>query len=79
VAEGLQDRAAEAILIESGCDGAQGFLIGRPMDESEITPMLLDHFGIAKLETAPESAGDGASGELAATAEQGHSVDLETA
>jgi EAL domain-containing protein (putative c-di-GMP-specific phosphodiesterase class I) len=79
VAEGLQDRAAEAILVEAGCDGAQGFLIGRPMDESEITPLLLDHFGVARPDGAPDSAQDGASGELAATAEQGHPVDLETA
>ena len=79
VAEGLQDHAAEAILIEAGCDGAQGFLTGRPMDESEVTPLLLDHFGIARLDGAPGPADDGVSGELAATAEQGHPVDLETA
>src|SRR5260370_4666683 len=28
VAEGLQDRMAEAVLIEAGCDAAQGFLVG---------------------------------------------------
>ncbi len=72
VAEGLQDRAAEAILLEAGCDAAQGFLIGRPMDESEITSYLLEHIGL------PQHL-DGASGQGAATAEQGHSVDLETA
>jgi EAL domain-containing protein (putative c-di-GMP-specific phosphodiesterase class I) len=72
VAEGLQDRAAEAILVEAGCDAAQGFLIGRPMDESEITALLAQGSGF--------SPGlDGASGEGAATAEQGHPVDLETA
>jgi diguanylate cyclase (GGDEF)-like protein/PAS domain S-box-containing protein len=80
IAEGLQDRAAEAILLEAGCDGAQGFLIGRPMDEPEITSLLLGHFGLAKeQEGAPERPTDVASGELAATAEQGHPVDLETA
>ena len=102
VAEGLQDRAAEAILLEAGCDGAQGFLIGRPMDESETTSFLLEHFGLTKHEDGAgavdgpvghamdralengadgqlERPTDGASGELAATADQGHPVDLETA
>jgi diguanylate cyclase (GGDEF)-like protein/PAS domain S-box-containing protein len=41
VAEGLQDRMAEAVLVEAHCDAAQGFLVGRPMAESEITPVLL--------------------------------------
>ena len=71
VAEGLQDKAAEAILIEAGCDAAQGFLIGRPMDEPEVTSLLREHSGLAQL--------DGASGQIAATADQGHPVDLETA
>jgi diguanylate cyclase (GGDEF)-like protein/PAS domain S-box-containing protein len=87
VAEGLQDHAAEAILLEAGCDGAQGFLIGNPMDETEITSLLMEHFGLAKPDEAPGSATDGvpgrapeaASGELAAAADQGHPVDLETA
>ena len=72
VAEGLQDRAAEAILIEAGCDAAQGFLIGKPVDEGEATQLLM-----------PRDGGldhvDGGSGEVAAAAEQGHPVDLETA
>ncbi len=71
VAEGLQDRAAETILLEAGCDAAQGFLIGRPMDEAEITALLREQAGAAGL--------DKASGQGAATAEQGHPVDLETA
>jgi EAL domain-containing protein (putative c-di-GMP-specific phosphodiesterase class I) len=72
VAEGLQDRAAAGILVEAGCDAAQGFLIGRPMDESEITALLA--------QGSDFTAGlDGASGESAAPAEQGHPVDLETA
>ena len=41
VAEGLQDRQAEAVLVESGCDAAQGFLVGRPLEEPEITALLL--------------------------------------
>ncbi|HXC76050.1 MAG TPA: EAL domain-containing protein [Candidatus Acidoferrum sp.] len=72
VAEGLQDRAAEAILVESGCDAAQGFLIGRPADEREATQILLEHAGLAEHV-------DGASGEVAAAAEQGHPINLETA
>jgi EAL domain-containing protein (putative c-di-GMP-specific phosphodiesterase class I) len=72
VAEGLQDRAAETILVEAGCDAAQGFLIGRPMDESEITALLTRGSGFTP-------GLDGASGEGAAAAEQGHPVDLETA
>jgi diguanylate cyclase (GGDEF)-like protein/PAS domain S-box-containing protein len=87
VAEGLQDRAAEAILLEAGCDSAQGFLIGRPMDESEVTSLLMEHSGLAELDGslgrasdgASGHAADGASGQVAATAEQGHPVDLETA
>jgi diguanylate cyclase (GGDEF)-like protein/PAS domain S-box-containing protein len=48
VAEGLQDRAAEAILVEAGCDAAQGFLVGRPCAERETTALLLAHSGLAK-------------------------------
>ena len=40
VAEGLQDRHAEAILMDSGCDAAQGFLIGRPVSGLEMTSYL---------------------------------------
>jgi diguanylate cyclase (GGDEF)-like protein/PAS domain S-box-containing protein len=95
VAEGLQDRAAEAILVEAGCDAAQGFLIGRPLDEAETTTFLLEKAGLATPpEGALEGATDGAlgnatdgawratdegSGQVASTAEQGHPVDLETA
>jgi diguanylate cyclase (GGDEF)-like protein/PAS domain S-box-containing protein len=48
VAEGLQDRAAEAVLVEAGCDAAQGFLVGRPCAEKEMTALLLAHSGLAK-------------------------------
>ncbi len=47
VAEGLQDRMAEAVLLEAGCDAAQGFLVGRPAEESEITPLLTAQSGLA--------------------------------
>jgi EAL domain-containing protein (putative c-di-GMP-specific phosphodiesterase class I) len=71
VAEGLQDRAAEAILVEAGCDAAQGFMIGRPEDASEATRLLMENAGLAE---HPDR-----SGEVAAAAEQGHPVDLEPA
>jgi len=48
VAEGLQDRMAEAVLVESGCDAAQGFLVGRPAPEEEITTVLMQHAGLAE-------------------------------
>jgi EAL domain-containing protein (putative c-di-GMP-specific phosphodiesterase class I) len=48
VAEGLQDRMAEAVLVEAGCDAAQGFLVGRPAEESEITALLMPQSGIEK-------------------------------
>ncbi|HXN91213.1 MAG TPA: PAS domain S-box protein [Candidatus Sulfotelmatobacter sp.] len=48
VAEGLQDRMAEAVLVEAGCDAAQGFLVGRPAPEEEITAMLVQHAGLAE-------------------------------
>jgi EAL domain-containing protein (putative c-di-GMP-specific phosphodiesterase class I) len=72
IAEGLQDRAAEAILLEAGCDAAQGFLIGRPVDEAEATRLLMERAGLS-------DRVNGASGEVAAAAEQGHPVDLEPA
>ncbi len=36
----VADRMAEAVLVEAHCDPAQGFLVGRPMEESEITALL---------------------------------------
>jgi diguanylate cyclase (GGDEF)-like protein/PAS domain S-box-containing protein len=55
VAEGLQDRMAEAILVEAGCDAAQGFLVGRPVEEAEITPLLAQHATVQKEEKLTES------------------------
>ena len=48
VAEGLQDRMAEAVLLEAGCDAAQGFLVGRPVEETEITALLRRQSGQAE-------------------------------
>ncbi len=53
VAEGLQDRMAETILVEAGCDAAQGFLVGRPVDAAEVTARLRRLSGIAEL--APQA------------------------
>jgi hypothetical protein len=47
-------------------------LIGKPTDESEATQLLIEHAG-------PALRSDNPSGEVAAAAEQGHPVDLETA
>ena len=53
VAEGLQDRLAETVLVEAGCDAAQGFLVGRPVEEKEITAFLRQQAGI--LQIPPET------------------------
>src|SRR5207249_10527214 len=47
VAEGLQDRMAETILVEAGCDAAQGFLVGRPVEAHEFTALLMQQSGAA--------------------------------
>ena len=41
VGEGVEEADAEAMLVEAGCDAAQGFLIGRPVPEAEMTERLL--------------------------------------
>jgi diguanylate cyclase (GGDEF)-like protein/PAS domain S-box-containing protein len=48
VAEGLQDPMAKAVLVEAGCDAAQGFLVGRPAPEEEITALLQEHPELAR-------------------------------
>jgi len=53
VAEGLQDRLAEAVLIEAGCDAAQGFLFGRPVTEAEMTTQLMVNPGAKGAAVAP--------------------------
>jgi diguanylate cyclase (GGDEF)-like protein/PAS domain S-box-containing protein len=40
IAEGVEDRDAEGMLIEAGVDAAQGFFIGRPAPEGEMTTLL---------------------------------------
>jgi diguanylate cyclase (GGDEF)-like protein/PAS domain S-box-containing protein len=55
VAEGLQDRQAEAVLVEAGCDAAQGFLVGRPVEEQEITAILLQQSKSSREEKLTES------------------------
>src|SRR5581483_9134628 len=53
IAEGVEDRDAEAMLAEAGCDAVQGFLIGRPVPEAEITALLESNREVA----APPPAG----------------------
>ncbi len=55
VAEGLQDQLAEAVLVDAGCDAAQGFLVGRPAEESEITTILMRQAGLETKERLTES------------------------
>jgi diguanylate cyclase (GGDEF)-like protein/PAS domain S-box-containing protein len=40
VAEGVENEAQRAFLVERGCPLAQGFLLGRPMPAAEIEPLL---------------------------------------
>jgi len=40
IAEGVEDRDAEVMLVEAGVDAAQGFFIGRPAPEAEMTALL---------------------------------------
>ncbi len=56
VAEGLQDRMAEAVLVEAGCDAAQGFLVGRPVEEAEISALLRQQAGLDKPAQPGEAA-----------------------
>jgi len=36
----VEEADAEAMLVESGCDAVQGYLIGRPVPEEEMTTIL---------------------------------------
>jgi diguanylate cyclase (GGDEF)-like protein/PAS domain S-box-containing protein len=40
IAEGVEEADAEAMLLESGCDAIQGYLVGRPVPEAEMTALL---------------------------------------
>ncbi len=40
VAEGVETEAQQAFLTRNGCDMAQGFLFGRPVDPADIEAML---------------------------------------
>jgi EAL domain-containing protein (putative c-di-GMP-specific phosphodiesterase class I) len=40
VAEGVEDTGAVDLLVGYGCDGAQGYLLGRPGPAAALTPLL---------------------------------------
>jgi diguanylate cyclase len=42
VAEGVEDQAAMDLLIEYGCDSAQGYLLGRPSEAGALTRWLTE-------------------------------------
>src|SRR5256884_1716825 len=58
VAEGLQDRLAEAVLIEAGGDAAQGVLVGRPATDTQVTTPLMTNPG-SKTATVEPSTEEG--------------------
>jgi diguanylate cyclase (GGDEF)-like protein/PAS domain S-box-containing protein len=48
VAEGVEDRAAMDLLVAYGCDGVQGYLLGRPCPIDDLTTWLTESpYGIA--------------------------------
>jgi diguanylate cyclase (GGDEF)-like protein/PAS domain S-box-containing protein len=60
VAEGVEDEVALGMLIEYGCDTAQGYLFSRPLPASELTAWLTESANGAALESvaaiaAPEA------------------------
>lgn len=44
IAEGVETGAAAAMLQQMGCDGAQGWHFGRPMDSRQATAWLAEHY-----------------------------------
>ena len=49
VAEGVEDRATMDLLMQYGCDEAQGYLFSRPMPGGELLPWLeKSAFGLAR-------------------------------
>ena len=42
VAEGVEDEAALDMLVEYGCDSAQGYLFSRPVPADELTAWLTE-------------------------------------
>jgi diguanylate cyclase (GGDEF)-like protein/PAS domain S-box-containing protein len=53
VAEGVEDDVALAMLIDYGCDTAQGFLFSRPCPADELTPWLTESLVGATAELQP--------------------------
>ena len=40
IGEGVEEADAETLLLDAGCDAVQGFLLGRPVPEEEMTQLL---------------------------------------
>jgi EAL domain-containing protein (putative c-di-GMP-specific phosphodiesterase class I) len=59
IAEGVEDRDAEAMLTEAGCDALQGFLIGKPVPEQEMTELLESGKELATASSGPPPEGEG--------------------
>jgi EAL domain-containing protein (putative c-di-GMP-specific phosphodiesterase class I) len=53
VAEGVEDEVALGMLIEYGCDGAQGYLFNRPCPAAELTTWLTESASGAAVTEAP--------------------------
>jgi diguanylate cyclase (GGDEF)-like protein len=56
VAEGVEDEVALGMLIEYGCDTAQGYLFSRPLPASELTAWLTESANGAARESVPAIA-----------------------
>lgn len=52
VAEGVETDAARELLVECGCDHAQGFLFGRPIPPNELLARISDIHGLDSMERA---------------------------
>src|SRR5205823_2941842 len=59
IGEGVEDRDAEALLVEAGCDAVQGFLIGHPVPEQDMTDLLESGREVEGASSGPPPNGEG--------------------
>ncbi|TME06855.1 MAG: PAS domain S-box protein [Chloroflexi bacterium] len=59
IGEGVEEREAEAVLIEAGCDAVQGYLIGKPVPEDEMTDLLESGRELSGSPPGPPPDGEG--------------------